>query len=81
MDWLRHPLCTLERWAARAGLRRPGPPTAEALARHAAADARGDETYADPVTGRLVFTATALRRLGACCGNACRHCPYPAAAR
>ena len=26
--------------------------------------------------GRLVFTATYLRRRGFCCGNGCRNCPY-----
>ena len=27
--------------------------------------------------GRLVFTAEYLLRRGTCCGNGCRHCPYP----
>lgn len=27
--------------------------------------------------GRVVFTERYLRRRGYCCGNGCRHCPYP----
>jgi len=27
--------------------------------------------------GRMVFTAEYLMRRGYCCGNGCRHCPYP----
>jgi hypothetical protein len=27
--------------------------------------------------GRYVFTAWYLLRRGYCCGNGCRHCPYP----
>lgn len=71
---LRHPLCELERALSRR--RRPAPPTAEALRRHAEADARGEDTYADPVSGRVVFTEGHHRRRGACCGNGCRHCPW-----
>ncbi|NLA37449.1 MAG: hypothetical protein GX868_17425 [Actinobacteria bacterium] len=44
---------------------------------HDAAVARGDGTYTDPATGYLVMTAVTLRDRGYCCGNGCRHCPYP----
>ena len=27
---------------------------------------------------RMVFTAAFLLKRGYCCGNGCRHCPYPA---
>ncbi|MEK7857429.1 MAG: DUF5522 domain-containing protein [Acidobacteriota bacterium] len=27
--------------------------------------------------GLMVLTAHFLRRRGFCCGNGCRHCPYP----
>jgi len=27
--------------------------------------------------GRYVFTAHYLQKRGYCCGNGCRHCPYP----
>lgn len=30
--------------------------------------------------GVMVFTASYLERRGYCCGNGCRHCPYPAKA-
>jgi prepilin-type N-terminal cleavage/methylation domain-containing protein/prepilin-type processing-associated H-X9-DG protein len=33
------------------------------------------DTYFDG--GLLVFTADYLKRRGYCCGNGCRHCPYP----
>jgi len=29
--------------------------------------------------GRMVFTERYLSRRGYCCGNGCRHCPYPTA--
>jgi hypothetical protein len=48
---------------------------------HAAAEARGDETYVDPATGYLVLTAATLLARGECCGSGCRHCPYPEAER
>ncbi|MBH99958.1 MAG: hypothetical protein CL467_09675 [Acidimicrobiaceae bacterium] len=44
---------------------------------HAAAVRNGSDTYTDPVTGFLVFTEIALLAAGSCCGNSCRHCPYP----
>lgn len=34
------------------------------------------ETYVDPVTGFLVFTAYGHWVRGKCCGSKCRHCPY-----
>ena len=27
--------------------------------------------------GKMVLTAHFLRKRGWCCGNGCRHCPYP----
>lgn len=39
--------------------------------------AAGTDYYLDPATGFLVFTAHYLLRRGFCCGNGCRHCPYP----
>jgi hypothetical protein len=39
--------------------------------------AEGVDYYLDPATGYLVFTARYLARRGYCCGNGCRHCPYP----
>lgn len=47
-------------------------------AAHDVAAARGDAGYLDPTTGLFVLTATYLRTRGYCCGNGCRHCPYPA---
>ena len=37
----------------------------------------GEDYYFDAATGLLVFTARYLSRRGYCCGNGCRHCPYP----
>ncbi len=45
---------------------------------HEAAVAKGEAGYLDPVTGLFVLTATYLTERGYCCGNGCRHCPYPA---
>jgi iron complex transport system substrate-binding protein len=45
--------------------------------RHASACASNRPSYADPVTGYDVFTAEFLNSRGYCCGNDCRHCPYP----
>jgi iron complex transport system substrate-binding protein len=45
--------------------------------RHAQACASNRPSYADPITGYDVFTADFLNRRGYCCGNDCRHCPYP----
>jgi len=47
------------------------------LAVHDGAVQAGCSTYADPLTGYLVFTSPALAARGRCCGNGCRHCPYP----
>ena len=33
--------------------------------------------YEDPDTGFWVMTAATLLERGYCCGNGCRHCPYP----
>ena len=44
---------------------------------HANACSSNLPTYTDPYTGYEVFTADFLRRRGYCCGNGCRHCPYP----
>ncbi len=49
------------------------------LAAHDAATARGEKLYRDPHSGLYVMTATYLRDRGYCCGNGCRHCPYPPA--
>ena len=54
---------------------------AAARAAHDRAVAIGAPSYVDPETGYLVLTATTLRARGECCGNGCRHCPYPAGAR
>jgi Family of unknown function (DUF5522) len=50
---------------------------ASVRAAHDDAVARGDAGYRDPATGFFVFTAETLRARGWCCGNGCRHCPYP----
>jgi hypothetical protein len=47
------------------------------VAAHEAAVAAGVDTYRDPATGFVVMTAPLLARRGSCCGNGCRHCPYP----
>ncbi len=43
---------------------------------HREACRRGLDSYVDPATGYLVFTAVYLLRRGTCCGSGCRHCPY-----
>ncbi len=48
---------------------------------HAYACASHWPTYTDPTTGYDVFTANYLKDRGYCCGNGCRHCPYPVAAQ
>lgn len=35
----------------------------------------GEDFYVE--NGLYVFTASYLKRRGYCCGNNCRHCPYP----
>lgn len=47
------------------------------VAAHAAAEAAGHPGYLDPHTGWFVMTSAALSDRGHCCGNGCRHCPYP----
>ncbi len=47
-------------------------------AAHDAAVAAGLRTYIDPRTGGTVVTRLNLLSMGYCCGNGCRHCPYPA---
>jgi hypothetical protein len=49
---------------------------AEVLAAHAAAVARGDDQYRDPLSGWMVMTAATLADQGECCERGCRHCPY-----
>lgn len=44
---------------------------------HDAACAAGSPGYTDPYSGLFVMTADYLRGRGWCCGNGCRHCPYP----
>ena len=39
----------------------------------------GLQGYVDPDTGNFVFTGPRLLQTGRCCGNGCRHCPFPAA--
>ena len=46
-------------------------------AAHEAAVARGEAGYRDPATGLFVMTEGYLLARGYCCGNGCRHCPYP----
>lgn len=46
------------------------------LVAHAAALARGDAGYLDPVTGLFALTAGFLADRGYCCTRGCRHCPY-----
>ena len=64
----------LARTAARAAARPEIPPAA--VEAHAAAVARGLQTYDDPTTGYTVFTELAHRARGGCCGRMCRHCCY-----
>lgn len=58
----------------------PGP-SAEALELHRAACERGEDAYTNPDTGLFVMTSVYHARRGRCCGNGCRHCPYPDAAQ
>jgi iron complex transport system substrate-binding protein len=60
--WVRH--CRLREWEL---FRR----------QHANACASNRPSYADPLTGYEVFTADFLLSRSYCCGNNCRHCPYP----
>lgn len=47
-------------------------------AAHDRAVAAGQAGYIDPTTGLFVMTARFLSDRGWCCGNGCRHCPWPA---
>jgi len=42
-----------------------------------AATTRATRDYYFTSEGLLVFTAEYHLRRGYCCGNGCRHCPYP----
>lgn len=53
------------------------PPSPAALRAHELAQKLGRPTYIDPQSGYTVLTAGALAARGHCCGNGCRHCPYP----
>ena len=55
----------------------PAPATVEAQRHHDAAEAQRRDGYMDPLTGYFVLTSGFLRRRGTCCGNGCRHCPWP----
>ena len=46
-------------------------------AAHLAAVRAGEPGYLDPDTGLFVLTAITLAARGRCCGEGCRHCPYP----
>ena len=46
-------------------------------AAHDAAVAAGEPGYLDPDTRLFVLTEQYLRDRGHCCGNGCRHWPYP----
>jgi hypothetical protein len=52
------------------------PALLRAYLRHRDAVAAGERTYRDPSTQLTVLTELAHRQRGACCGSACRHCPY-----
>lgn len=52
-------------------------PSKEALQRHRAACEAGESGYMDPETGYFVMTSYHLRAGNGCCGNGCRHCPWP----
>jgi hypothetical protein len=52
------------------------PAYGDIIAAHRAALRAARDSYLDPSTGLLVFTAAYLARRGSCCDTACRHCPY-----
>ena len=52
------------------------PPAIQRL--HDAAVSRGEALYLDPRSGLWVMTSAQLAKRTYCCGNGCRHCPYPA---
>ena len=57
----------------------PDPLQQELQSRHDAAAQAGMATYTAPATGCAVMTAGTLAARGHCCGNGCRHCPFPPA--
>ncbi|XP_031197630.1 uncharacterized protein C1orf53 homolog isoform X1 [Mastomys coucha] len=67
----------------RRGARRPGPGASaqrdlrETRSHFCVPDREaGHLSYMDPATGFVVLTRLAHLQRGACCGSACRHCPY-----
>jgi hypothetical protein len=44
---------------------------------HQEAMARGEPGYLDHRSGLYVQTAQSLLNQGECCGQECRHCPWP----
>lgn len=46
-------------------------------AAHQQALRAGEAGYMDPSSGLFVLTSDQLLKRGHCCGNGCRHCPYP----
>ncbi|MGC6491987.1 MAG: DUF5522 domain-containing protein [Myxococcota bacterium] len=52
-----------------------------AVSAHARAVRLQQPGYLDPETGLFVLTSAYLRRQGRCCGQGCRHCPWPASAQ
>lgn len=59
----------------------PTPPTPEALRLHALACQKGQPGYMDPGSGKFALSSFYLTRQGHCCGQGCRHCPWPADAQ
>jgi hypothetical protein len=47
------------------------------LALHDEACDRSENGYIDPSSGFFVMTSFYLASQGRCCGNGCRHCPWP----
>lgn len=47
-----------------------------AACRRGCPDPGDGDSYVDPASGLLVFTAQYLRRRGYCCDSGCRHCPW-----
>ena len=43
---------------------------------HLLACLQRQDSYIDPISGYMVFTAFYLKSRRKCCGNGCRHCPY-----
>lgn len=56
-------------------------PSPAALEAHEAACRRGEAGYIDPTTQLFVMTSLYLLQRGQCCGQACRHCPWPPSAQ